>query len=515
MSPFLHALWPTLVVSLAATLPAAALAWTAGRLAGRMGLSATARAWVWRAGLAVTLLAGALAPLGLLQRAAPAAGRVHSVLLSAAPARAAPAAPGLPHIEIGALVAPLAWLMLAGMALGLARLAAGLWRAEWLRRRARPVEGLNLPVPVLASREAGAALLVGLGRPAIVLPEPLLAELSREDLTLICAHELAHLERYDHWRVLADQALAAVLWFNPPARAAIAGLAALREEFCDAAVLADAPLDRRRRYAAVLVQALRLAGAGGAQPAFIRPKGSDHVMRLQAILKPAQPTSRRALALATGLAAAAALGAGLTTVALAQQLAPVAAAARADADKARYASLDAAGYQAACASGDARDDGYCTGVIFGVLSAQDAQICEPEIHDYIAIEKQARAAIGAAAPAPAEMPRAFVTRALRAAFSCQTPRSGTRTGVQVTSEIGRTKGDVSVFEGNPTVRIIGPVGDLMILVDGRRPDTDFDVNALPSGAILRIIIAKAGSAKARALGAGPGQSVMNLELKRG
>jgi beta-lactamase regulating signal transducer with metallopeptidase domain len=513
----MSALAAAFLAALAATLPAAALAWLVGTLAERLTLTAAARAMVWRTGLALTVLVMLATPLGLLRRAETVAPRVHTAIAVAGPAEAAPAAAALPHLDPARLVGPLALLLAAGMLWGLAGLLVRAWRVERMRRRARPVshEALaQVAIPVLASEDAGAALLVGLVRPAIVLPERLLSQLAPDDLALICDHELAHLARRDNWRVLADQALAAVLWFNPPARLCIARLVALREELCDARVLAQAGPDLRRRYAAVLLAAMRLAGAGGVQPAFIRKQGSHQAMRFKAILNPTGSSSRRALAAAAGLLGVAALSTGLVGAALAQPLAGVAADASRQSVKARYQSASAADYQRACASGEPTDYGFCTGVIFGVLSAQDPGICQPGASDYVGMEKDARAAIAAAAPEGSEGPRAFVTRVLRDNFSCERLKGETSTGVQITSDLAKTSGDVSVFEGHPTIRIIGSTNSGLILVDGRRPDADFDVNALPRDSILRITIAKAGSPTALALGAKAGQSVMNLELKR-
>ncbi|MDQ0462506.1 beta-lactamase regulating signal transducer with metallopeptidase domain [Caulobacter ginsengisoli] len=511
----MSALAPTIVVALAATLPAAALAWLAGTLAERLALTAAARAMVWRTGLGLTVLTMLATPLGLLRRVASAAPQVHATIAAAGPAKAAPAAIALPRLDPASLIDPLALLLAAGMLVGLGGLLVRSWRVERLRRRARPVSELaHIAIPVLASQEAGAALLVGLMRPAIILPERLLAQLSADDLALICAHELAHLRRRDNWRILADQALSAVLWFNPPAHLCIARLVALREEICDATVLAGAGEDLRRRYAVVLLAAMRLAGAGGAQPAFIRKQGSEHAMRFKAILSPAGPSSRRALAAAAGLMGVAAVSTGLIGAAFAQPLAGVAADASRRTVKAGDQTSDAAGYQRACASGEARDSGFCTGVIFAVLSAKDSGVCQPTTNDYIALEKQARAAIAAATPEAAETPRLFVTRALKGAFACE-KTGDTSSGIQITSDRSRTQGAVTTFEGSPTVRVIGPLSPELLLVNGRRPAEGFDVNALPAGSIERIVITNAGSRRARALGAGPGQSVMNVVLKGG
>ena len=52
-------------------------------------------------------------------------------------------------------------------------------------------------------------------RPTIVLPMRLAARLDDERLSLILAHELAHLRRRDHWVRAAELLVSAIYWWNP------------------------------------------------------------------------------------------------------------------------------------------------------------------------------------------------------------------------------------------------------------------------------------------------------------
>lgn len=76
-----------------------------------------------------------------------------------------------------------------------------------------------------------------LGRPCIVLPAPIVADVPDETLTLVLTHELAHVRRGDHLVRWLDWAVVAWLWWNPLAWIARRGLRATEELACDALVL--------------------------------------------------------------------------------------------------------------------------------------------------------------------------------------------------------------------------------------------------------------------------------------
>ena len=92
-------------------------------------------------------------------------------------------------------------------------------------------------VPELFVSDSGGPMVVGMIRPAIVLPESYLDESRLDDVRLILAHEVAHITRRDlAWELLPTLARIA-FFFNPFVYAANdqAGLA--REMACDAAAL--------------------------------------------------------------------------------------------------------------------------------------------------------------------------------------------------------------------------------------------------------------------------------------
>jgi Zn-dependent protease with chaperone function len=75
------------------------------------------------------------------------------------------------------------------------------------------------------------------GRPAIVLPAAIVAELPERELRLAIGHELAHVRRRDHVLRWFEWAATAWLWWNPLAWLARRGLRTHEELACDAMVL--------------------------------------------------------------------------------------------------------------------------------------------------------------------------------------------------------------------------------------------------------------------------------------
>jgi len=301
---------------LAATLPAGALGWAAGALTDRISAHPGLRGAVWASATALTMGAALVPRLPL---AAPA-----PVMVAALGPAAAPAAwmSSLPQVATG-LVA----IVALGATVSLATLAVGLVRSARWRRGMRRLEDAHVvqrvaarcraqgmaPPEVLIGPGPPSAMLCSLVRPAILLPEALTQGLSAEDLQWVCLHELAHLKRGDNLRLLADRLVAALLWFNPFVVAQVNRRAAAREELCDRLALEAASAADRRRYAATLVQALRVAGPATLHPSFIHRPGVRHAMRLKAILDPAARPRRVALFAAATLslgAAACALGVG-------------------------------------------------------------------------------------------------------------------------------------------------------------------------------------------------------------
>jgi beta-lactamase regulating signal transducer with metallopeptidase domain len=324
----------TLLFALAISLPLAGFGLIIGGLCDRLGISSRSREAVWTLALCTPVLA--LAASVALQFAGIeittptlgastefAAQQVESSLPPAAVGAASEAsgdadqgaAPSSEYrIGAGETTGPARafafWLPLQPMAIGvwmagtilsLAWLGLRLARLEGLRRASNPIEDaelvgalkrraleLGVSPPALRRVQAHLAtpLLAGIRRPSILLPAELAEGATQAELMLICAHELAHLKRGDNLRILAEEILSALLWFNPLTHATRRRLDLVREERCDAAALAGAENGLRKAYARKLVQAIGRDSWLSPWPALIGRKEGLAARRLRSILSP-------------------------------------------------------------------------------------------------------------------------------------------------------------------------------------------------------------------------------------
>jgi beta-lactamase regulating signal transducer with metallopeptidase domain len=144
-----------------------------------------------------------------------------------------------------------AWALISTFAL--LRVAFGIWHLVSLRRSCSPVNTHDLD-PLLQSTIAEAQAVrrisicssdrlqvptaIGFLRPAVVLPEWTLRELSTAELNAILLHELAHLRRWDDWTNLAQKLARAILFFHPAVWWIENQLSVEREMACDEIALA-------------------------------------------------------------------------------------------------------------------------------------------------------------------------------------------------------------------------------------------------------------------------------------
>ena len=149
--------------------------------------------------------------------------------------------------------------------------------------------GVSAPATVV-SRKASEALLSGLGRARLILPEGL----APGSADAVIAHELAHLKRGDHRTLWLEEAAAVLLAFNPLIPLIRAKRDAAREEACDAIALNGATPEARQAYAQTLIEALRNR-AGSQAPAltFTGAGRTTAMRRLKAVTSPATPAGRR------------------------------------------------------------------------------------------------------------------------------------------------------------------------------------------------------------------------------
>ncbi|HTQ09442.1 MAG TPA: M56 family metallopeptidase [Fimbriimonadaceae bacterium] len=111
-------------------------------------------------------------------------------------------------------------------------------RAGQLARELGVGLGLRHKPDVLTSGEISAPMLVGLIRPALMLPKGLPEEVSEEDLRLCVAHELAHMRRRDLLLAVIPTLMQIAFFFFPPAWLIRREWETEREAACDAEALA-------------------------------------------------------------------------------------------------------------------------------------------------------------------------------------------------------------------------------------------------------------------------------------
>ena len=176
-------------------------------------------------------------------------------------------ASSVPHLNVSSQFLLCAFAGWAAISLfGILRICVGLVRLRALRRRAREIEVSELPlearsilqdsssrrdVRICVSNEINAPTAVGFIRPAVLMPEWTLSELSGEKLRSVLLHELGHLRRWDDWTNLLQKVLRAIFFFHPAVWWIDSRLCLEREMACDDMVLAAT--NDARGYAECLV----------------------------------------------------------------------------------------------------------------------------------------------------------------------------------------------------------------------------------------------------------------------
>ena len=146
------------------------------------------------------------------------------------------------------------WLLrfwMFGFAVGLLRIAAGLWYINRLRNNANPVgdewmkvvnrlsESLNVSAVVtMAEARISSPMVVGLVKPMILFPAGLLSGLSVEQVETILVHELSHIRRQDYIINLVQSVIETIYFFNPFVLLMSSLIREERENCCDDMVIA-------------------------------------------------------------------------------------------------------------------------------------------------------------------------------------------------------------------------------------------------------------------------------------
>jgi beta-lactamase regulating signal transducer with metallopeptidase domain/uncharacterized GH25 family protein len=134
--------------------------------------------------------------------------------------------------------------------------------AHILARMAEQAKKLSMRIaPVIACCEQTAVpIVVGVLRPMILIPAAMVNGLTIEQLEFVLTHELAHLRRRDHWMIVVQRVLEAILFFHPVTWYLSHRIHDDRETSCDDLVLSMG-CDRLQYAQSLLrVAELRLAG---------------------------------------------------------------------------------------------------------------------------------------------------------------------------------------------------------------------------------------------------------------
>jgi len=139
---------------------------------------------------------------------------------------------------------------MTGAVISTLRLGKSLWKLHLVRSDARVVSPKDIAcsysdllhsdggvVPIALSEKVQSPGLTGLFRPVILLPADIVSWTNREERISILHHELAHIQRRDHFVNLFQSALTAFFFFHPMLRYACRQLSLERELACDDSVL--------------------------------------------------------------------------------------------------------------------------------------------------------------------------------------------------------------------------------------------------------------------------------------
>jgi parallel beta-helix repeat protein len=235
------------------------------------------------------------------------------------------------------LVTALPWLWVVGAPLTFTWSILGLAGAERLRNLSNPVtdptlsalfqrllDSTRIPrtVALLLCERVASPVVVGILRPAILLPPALASGLSAQQLEMLLLHELAHVRRWDNLVNLLQRLLEALLFFQPAVWLVSRWVREEREHCCDDSALRRARAASPDTYADALLAVVRLAGRERLGPSLAISAGATRshlALRLHRILGREEPmqVSRSLVvgAAVTVIAAVVSVGAVATSLA--------------------------------------------------------------------------------------------------------------------------------------------------------------------------------------------------------
>jgi TonB family protein len=209
-------------------------------------------------------------------------------------------------IPLPALLPPHAWVLLvlvAGVGLGLLRLALGFWRLNHYRRMAFPIVPLpgtlreaqalvGVEPTFYFSERVSVPVTFGWLDPAVVLPAPF-EQMDESYQRAIACHELLHVARRDWLLNLLEELVLTLFWFHPAIWWTIRNIRLAREQVVDSQVVTLT--GGRKPYLHAL---LEIAGAARAisLPAPLFLVESQLAQRIASLVKEVRMSKRRLIA---------------------------------------------------------------------------------------------------------------------------------------------------------------------------------------------------------------------------
>lgn len=182
----------------------------------------------------------------------------------------------------------------SGVALFLVRLVIAIRGGQRLRLASREVDdpqllqvvagqarkvGLRLVPAVRYCERVSVPVVVGLVKPAVLLPASLMSGLTTEQFAAIISHELAHIRRYDLLVNLLQRVVESFLFFHPVVWSVSGRMSEERETCCDDLVVTSGykPMD----YAGALLRMAEICSMSPSVDAHAVAASGDHPSQLE------------------------------------------------------------------------------------------------------------------------------------------------------------------------------------------------------------------------------------------
>ncbi|WP_087064113.1 M56 family metallopeptidase [Intestinibacillus massiliensis] len=187
-------------------------------------------------------------------------------------------------------------------------LTAGLEREQL--DRCITLIGVRCRVRLYRSAAVDTAMLIGVLRPMILLPD---TELSEDELGCVFAHELTHCKRHDLVYKWLAVLVRTIHWFNPASYLILRDLNTLCELSCDHAVVAGWDEPRRKQYMKTILRMLGTANQSRQSVTTAMSAGRRTIEKRLTLIqrhRHVRRTARAAGVLLTAVTAAGILGLG-------------------------------------------------------------------------------------------------------------------------------------------------------------------------------------------------------------